>query len=71
MRQRWQLLLILGGQGGSKFGELTPFINQLMSPSAFFIGEDAQLIEQHLRAAKIGADNRITVPNARKSLCYN
>ena len=51
-----KLLLILGGQGkGQKFGELTPFINQYVS-QVLFIGEDAQLIEQHLRAAKISAD---------------
>ena len=48
-----KLLLILGGQGkGQQFGELTPFINQYVS-QVLFIGEDAQLIEQHLRAAKI------------------
>ncbi|MDN3397853.1 UDP-N-acetylmuramoyl-L-alanine--D-glutamate ligase [Psychrobacter sp. APC 3426] len=51
-----KLLLILGGQGkGQEFGELTPFINQYVS-QVLFIGEDAQLIEQHLRAAKISAD---------------
>ena len=48
-----KLLLILGGQGkGQQFGELIPFINQYVS-QVLFIGEDAQLIEQHLRAAKI------------------
>ncbi len=51
-----KLLLILGGQGkGQQFGELTPFINQYVS-QVLFIGEDAPLIEQHLRAAKISAD---------------
>lgn len=51
-----KLLLILGGQGkGQQFGELTPFINQYVS-QVLFIGEDASLIEQHLRAAKISAD---------------
>lgn len=48
-----KLLLILGGQGkGQQFGELTPFINQYVS-QVLFIGEDAQQIEQHLRAAKL------------------
>ena len=51
-----KLLLILGGQGkGQKFGDLTPFINQYVS-QVLFIGEDAKLIEQHLRAAKISDD---------------
>lgn len=51
-----KLLLILGGQGkGQQFGELTPFINQYVS-QVLFIGEDAQQIEQHLRAAKISDD---------------
>ncbi|WP_198332621.1 UDP-N-acetylmuramoyl-L-alanine--D-glutamate ligase [Psychrobacter aquimaris] len=51
-----KLLLILGGQGkGQQFGELTPFINQYVS-QVLFIGEDAPLIEQHLRAANISAD---------------
>jgi len=48
-----KLLLILGGQGkGQQFGELSPFINQYVS-QVLLIGEDAQLIEQHLRAAKV------------------
>lgn len=51
-----KLLLILGGQGkGQKFGDLTPFINQYVS-QVLFIGEDAKLIEQHLRAAKTSDD---------------
>jgi len=51
-----KLLLILGGQGkGQQFGELTPFINKYVS-QVLFIGEDAQQIEQHLRAAKISDD---------------
>lgn len=51
-----KLLLVLGGQGkGQAFGELTPFINQYVS-QVLFIGEDAPLIEQHLRAAKISHD---------------
>ena len=51
-----KLLLILGGQGkGQQFGELTPFINQYVS-HALMIGEDAKMIEQHLRAAKLSED---------------
>ncbi|WP_198334419.1 UDP-N-acetylmuramoyl-L-alanine--D-glutamate ligase [Psychrobacter namhaensis] len=51
-----KLLLILGGQGkGQQFGELTPFINQYVS-QVLFIGEDAQQIEQHLRAGNISDD---------------
>ena len=48
-----KLLLILGGQGkGQQFGELTPFINQYVS-HVLMIGEDAKMIEQHLRSAKL------------------
>lgn len=51
-----KLLLILGGQGkGQQFGELTPFINQYVS-HVLMIGEDAKMIEQHLRAAKLSED---------------
>ena len=51
-----KLLLILGGQGkGQQFGELTPFINRYVS-QVIFIGDDSQLIEQHLRDADISAD---------------
>ena len=51
-----KLLLILGGQGkGQQFGGLTPLINQYVS-QVICIGEDAQLIEQHLRAAKLKAE---------------
>ena len=51
-----KLLLILGGQGKAQaFGELTPFINRYVS-QLLLIGEDAQQIEQHLRAAKLSGD---------------
>ena len=51
-----KLLLILGGQGkGQQFGELTPFINQYVS-HVLMIGEDAKMIEQHLRSAKLSED---------------
>ena len=51
-----KLLLILGGQGkGQQFAELTPFINQYVS-HVLMIGEDAKMIEQHLRAAKLSED---------------
>lgn len=51
-----KLLLILGGQSkGQQFGELTPFINQYVS-HVLMIGEDAKMIEQHLRAAKLSED---------------
>ncbi|WP_201587028.1 UDP-N-acetylmuramoyl-L-alanine--D-glutamate ligase [Psychrobacter jeotgali] len=51
-----KLLLILGGQGkGQQFGELASFINQYVS-KVLFIGEDAELIEQHLRAANLNTD---------------
>ena len=51
-----KLLLILGGQGkGQQFGELTPFINQYVS-HVLMIGEDAKMIEQHFRAAKLSED---------------
>ena len=48
-----KLLLLLGGQSKSqKFGELAPLINKYVS-QVLIIGEDAKLIEQHLRAAKL------------------
>ncbi|MBO6225214.1 MAG: UDP-N-acetylmuramoyl-L-alanine--D-glutamate ligase [Psychrobacter sp.] len=51
-----KLLLILGGQGkGQQFGELTSFINQYVS-HVLMIGEDAKMIEQHLRSAKLSED---------------
>ncbi|MGO2506405.1 MAG: UDP-N-acetylmuramoyl-L-alanine--D-glutamate ligase [Psychrobacter alimentarius] len=51
-----KLLLILGGQGkGQQFSELTPFINQYVS-HVLMIGEDAKMIEQHLRSAKLSED---------------
>ncbi|MGP5119085.1 UDP-N-acetylmuramoyl-L-alanine--D-glutamate ligase [Psychrobacter alimentarius] len=73
-----KLLLILGGQGkGQQFGELTPFINQYVS-HVLMIGDDAKMIEQHLRAAKLSEDVRLyqcqtmenafaTVPQVTKS----
>lgn len=51
-----KLLLILGGQGkGQQFGELTSFISQYVS-HVLMIGEDAKMIEQHLRSAKLSED---------------
>ena len=51
-----KLLLILGGQGkGQQFGELTSFINQYVS-HVLMIGEEAKMIEQHLRSAKLSED---------------
>ena len=51
-----KLLLILGGQGkGQQFGELAPLINQYVSQLSF-IGEDSELIAQHLRAASLSDD---------------
>ncbi len=48
-----KLLLLLGGQSKSqKFGELASLINKYVS-QVLIIGEDAKLIEQHLRAAKL------------------
>ncbi len=54
-----KLLLILGGQGkGQQFGELTPLINDYVS-QVLCIGEDAKLIEQHLREAGLSKDVRL------------
>lgn len=63
-----KLLLILGGQGkNQKFGELAPLINDYVS-QVLLIGQDANLIAEHLRQANI--DNSVemhfceTLPNA-------
>lgn len=54
-----KLLLILGGQAkGQQFGELTPLINQYVS-QVLIIGEDAKLIEQHLRDTELSDDVRL------------
>ncbi|GAA0322945.1 UDP-N-acetylmuramoyl-L-alanine--D-glutamate ligase [Psychrobacter aestuarii] len=51
-----KLLVILGGQGkGQEFDELAPLINQYVS-QVLCIGEDAAVIEQHLRRAQLGHD---------------
>jgi UDP-N-acetylmuramoylalanine--D-glutamate ligase len=54
-----KLLLILGGQGKSQqFGQLTPLINKYVS-QVLCIGEDASLIEQHLRDAKLSEEVKL------------
>ena len=54
-----KLLLILGGQGkAQQFGELSFFINKYVS-QVLCIGEDGELIEQHLREAKLSAEVRL------------
>ncbi len=54
-----KLLLILGGQGkGQEFGELTPLINKYVS-RVLCIGKDAELNEQHLRAAELKDEVRL------------
>ena len=67
-----KLLLILGGQAkGQQFGELTPLINKYVS-QVLCIGEDGQLIEQHIRKAGLSNEVRLhqcqDLDNAFKSI---